>query len=65
MKTTIRKKNGKEFEIKAKPINYQTKIQIRISNEQFEKLKKIAQLENVSYSNIIRRLIDKYINEVK
>lgn len=62
-KILVKTKNGKIIEKKPKPINFQTKLNIRIANEKFEKLKEIAKLNQISYSDIVRNLIDDYLNK--
>lgn len=48
-----------------KPIKYGVDIHIRISTETFEKIQEISQKNCVTYSEMIRRLIENAINSYK
>ena len=67
MKQTIIRKDGIEYERKAKEKNYNAILYVRIESEKLETLKKIAKNNNENYSEMIRNLINEFIernNEV-
>lgn len=46
-------------------INYDTKINIRISSEKLEQIREIAKNKNMKYNQLIRDIIDDYIAKEK
>lgn len=46
-------------------VNYDTKINIRISSEKLEQIREIAKNKNMKYNQLIRDIIDDYINKEK
>lgn len=58
---TITRSDGITYERRIKEGQYDTKIQIRLSSEQIEKLKEYAEKENLKYTALIRELIEDFI----
>lgn len=61
MTQTITRSDGIVYERRNKKAQYDTKIQIRLSTEDIEKLKEYAQKENLKYTALIRELIEDFI----
>lgn len=57
----ITRSDGIVYERRTKEGQYDTKIQIRLSSEQIEKLKEYAEKENLKYTSLIRELIEDFI----
>lgn len=60
-KQKVIRKDGIEFERKRKQTKYDTNITIRCSKDTLERLKQLAKEVDKNYSDIIRELIEQYI----
>ena len=61
----IIRKDGIEYERKAKTRNYDSIINIRVSRETIEDLKAIANKYGIKYNTMVRELIEDYIEKEK
>ena len=61
----ITRKDGIEYERKAKTRNYDSIINIRVSRETIEDLKQIANKYGIKYNTMVRELIEDYIEKEK
>ena len=61
MKQKITRADGIEYERKKKATNYDCSITIKFKKDSLDKLKELAKIKNTQYSNIIRELVDQYI----
>jgi predicted DNA binding CopG/RHH family protein len=61
MTQTITRSDGIVYERRTKEGQYDTKIQIRLTTEQVDKLKAYADKENLKYTALIRELIEDFI----
>lgn len=59
------RKDGIEYERKAKTRNYDSIINIRVSRETIEDLKQIASKYGIKYNTMVRELIEDYIEKEK
>lgn len=59
----IIRKDGIEYERKNKLAKYDYAIHLKVSKETIEKLKTIAKEEGTKHNEIIRNLIDNFIEE--
>ena len=64
MKQTIIR-NGKEIERTMKEKHYDSNINIRISKETIEDLKKIAYKYGIKYNTMIREVLEDYVEREK
>lgn len=58
---TITRSDGIIYERRTKEKQYDANIHIRISKNDLDELKKIAEKENVKYNALIRELIEDFI----
>ena len=58
---TVTRSDGIVYERRTKEGQYDTKIQIRLTSEQVDKLKAYAEKENIKYTALIRELIEDFI----
>ena len=58
---TVTRSDGITYERRTKTGQYDTKIQIRLTTEQVDKLKEYAEKENLKYTALIRELIEDFI----
>jgi predicted DNA binding CopG/RHH family protein len=61
MTQTITRSDGIVYERRTKKGQYDTKIQIRLTSEQVDKLKTYAEKENIKYTALIREMIEDFI----
>lgn len=65
MKNKIVRKDGIEYERKSKTRNYDSAINIRVSHETIEELKKIAEKYQSKYNTLVRELIEDFVEREK
>lgn len=65
MKNKIVRKDGIEYERKSKTRNYDSVINIRVSHETIEELKKIAEKYQSKYNTLVRELIEDFVEREK
>lgn len=65
MKQEITRKDGIVYERKNKTRNYDSVINIRISKETVEDLKKIANNQGVKYNTMVREIIEDFVEKEK
>jgi len=65
MKQEITKKDGIVYERKNKTRNYDSNINIRVSRETLEELKKIAAKLGVKYNSMVRGIIEDFVEKEK
>lgn len=56
--------DGIEYERKKKNVKYTGNLNIRYEKEKIEQLKEIAQKKEVKYNQLIRMILDEYIELV-
>ena len=61
MTQTITRKDGIVYERRNKKGQYDKVIQIRFASSEIEKLKKYAEKENMTYTSLVRELIEDFI----
>jgi predicted DNA binding CopG/RHH family protein len=65
MKQEITRKDGIVYERKNKTRNYDSNINIRVSRETLEELKKIAAKLGVKYNSMVRGIIEDFVEKEK
>ena len=65
MKQQINRKDGINYERKSKTRNFDSTINIRVSKETVEDLKKIAKNSNVKYNTMIREILEEVVRMLK
>lgn len=65
MKYKIVRKDGIEYERKSKTRNYDSVINIRVSHETIEELKKIAEKYGTKYNTMVREVLEDYVEREK
>lgn len=65
MKREITRKDGIVYERKNKTRNYDSNINIRVSRETLEELKKIAAKLGVKYNSMVRGIIEDFVEKEK
>jgi predicted DNA binding CopG/RHH family protein len=65
MKQQIVRKDGINYERKSKTRNYDSVINIRISKETVNSLKKIAEHLGVKYNTMVREILEDYVEREK
>lgn len=65
MKQEISRKDGIVYERKNKIRNYDSNINIRVSRETLEELKKIAAKLGVKYNAMVRGIIEDFVEKEK
>ena len=63
MKQTITTKNGTTYQRNIKENNYDKIISMRISNDVYEKLVKLADLKVIKPRTLIREILEEYVGE--
>jgi len=63
MTQTITRCDGIIYERRTKEIKYDTKIQIRLANKDFEKLKQYAEKHDLKYTTLVRDLIEDFVEK--
>ena len=63
MTQTITRCDGITYERRTKKIKYDTKLQIRLANNDIEKLKQYEEEHNVKYTKLVRQLIEDFIKK--
>lgn len=63
MTQTITRCDGITYERRTKAIKYDTKMQIRLANKDFEKLKQYAEEHNLKYTTLVRNLIENFVEK--
>ena len=59
----ITRKDGINYERKSKTRNYDSAINIRISHETIEELKRIAKNLGVKYNTMVREVLEDYVEK--
>ena len=62
-KVTITRKDGIVYERKMRKDMFDARLGFRYFNEKIEKLKQIAEKKGIKYQELIREVLDKYIEE--
>ena len=62
-KVTITRKDGIVYERKMRKDMFDARLGFRYFNEKIEKLKQIAEKKDIKYQELIREVLDKYIEE--
>lgn len=65
MKNKITRKDGIEYERKSKTRNYNSVINIRVSRETIEELKRIAEKYGTKYNTMVREVLEDYVEREK
>lgn len=65
MKNKIIRKDGIEYERKSKTRNYNSVINIRVSRETIEELKRIAEKYGTKYNTMVREVLEDYVEREK
>lgn len=63
MTQLITRSDGITYERRTKEIKYDTKMQIRLANKDFEKLKQYAEEHNLKYTTLVRNLIENFVEK--
>ena len=63
MKQIIKTKNGKTYERNWDVKGYYTHLNIRINENTMQKLRNIADKKQIKYSDIVRNLIEDYLEK--
>ena len=62
-KVTITRKDGIVYERKMRKDMFDARLGFRYFNDKIEKLKQIAEKKGIKYQELIREVLDKYIEE--
>lgn len=61
MTQKITRKDGIVYERRNKKAQYDNRVQIRLATAEIEKLKEYAAKENMTYTSLVRELIEDFI----
>lgn len=61
MTQKITRKDGIVYERRNKKAQYDNRVQIRLATTEIEKLKEYAAKENMTYTSLVRELIEDFI----